>query len=256
MYMNSSIERCGRMAISFTDEYKINKNEFLSTGAFDVILDVDSRLFIDLALLDLCEVYEFKDAREKVEKYFADIITLLKHSKIKNDMFWKRADRLLTFKELTGTCFGYSHYGTSGNSIGQVLRETILYTIKELISVGETDPSIFELLGVFQEGIGADRISDLLTFILTEEIYKFTDRVVSQFGLGDTTIKYNNQSYQICINKYNSKAVLLVPSSLLSPLMVADSFDDIDLNGSRTHNHEKRNRQSRSSSICRWRSGL
>lgn len=217
------------LAISFTDEFNIDKQEFLATGAFDVILDVDSRLFIDPALLDLCEADEFKDAREKVERYFADIITLLKHSKNINDMFWKRADELLTFKELTGTCFGYSQYGTSGNSIGPVLRSTILYTIKELISVGETDPSIFELLGVFQAGIGADRISDLLTFILAEEIYKFTDRVISQFSLENTTIKYNNQSYHACINKYNNKAILLLPSSLLSPLLVADSFDDIDL---------------------------
>ncbi len=217
------------MATSFTDEFQIDRKEFLSTGAFDVILNIDSRFFIDPALLDICEVEEFNEARAKVEKYFSNIITLLSHSKNDNDMFWKKADKLLTFKELTGTCFGYSEHGTSGNSIGSVLRKTILYTIRDLIAAGETDPSIFELLGVFQEGVGADRISDMLTFILSEEIYLFTDRVLKEFDLTKTTVEYNGKFYNSCLNPHNNKPILLVPSSLLSPLPVANSFDDIDL---------------------------
>lgn len=217
------------MPVSFTDEFGIDKLSFLATGAFDVILDVDSRLFIDPALIKLCDVDEFKDAREKIEKYFSDIITLLKHSNKKGDMYWKKADKLLTFTELTGTCFGYSQHGTSGNSIGPILREQILITIRELILVGQTDPSIFELLGVFQEGVGADRISDLMTFILAEDLYAFTDRVISRFKLANDTVEYGGDTYQTAINRHNKKPILLVPSSILSPLLVADSFDDIDL---------------------------
>lgn len=167
------------MPISFTDNFGINKKAFVKTGAFDVILDVDSRLFIDPALLESCDIDEFAGAKEKVEKYFSGIITLLSHSSSRNDMYWKQADKLLKFKELTGTCFGYTQFGTDGNSIGPVLRQVILATIKELIDAGEKDPSLFELLGVFQEGIGCDRISDLLTFILAPEILTFTQRVVN-----------------------------------------------------------------------------
>lgn len=217
------------MATSFTDEFKISREEFLSTGAFDIILNIDSRFFIDPALLEICEVEEFKGSRAKVEEYFSNIITLIKHSKKPNDMFWKKANKLLTFKELTGTCFGYSEYGTNGNSIGNVLRETIIYTIKDLIDVGITDPSIFELLGVFQEGVGADRISDMITFILNEEIYLFTDRVVTSFDLSQITVKFNGKEYKSCQNPYNNKPILLIPSTLLCPLPVAESFDDIDL---------------------------
>lgn len=74
-------------------------------------------------------------------------------------MYWRRADRMLTFTELSGTCFGYSQNGTGGNAIGSVLRKSILNTLKELMVEGETDPVLFELLGVFQEGIGCDRVS-------------------------------------------------------------------------------------------------
>lgn len=77
---------------------------------------------------------------------------------------------MLTFTELSGTCFGYSQNGTGGNAIGFVLRKSILNTIKELMVEGETDPVLFELLGVFQEGIGCDRVSGLITFILRENM--------------------------------------------------------------------------------------
>ncbi len=217
------------MPISFTDHFGLNKGQFSSTGAFDVILDVDSRLFIDPLLLGLCTVKEFRGAKDKVEKYFSGIITLLSHSKSTGDMYWKRADKLLTFTELTGTCFGYSQFGTNGNSIGRVLRQKILSVIKELIIEGENDPSLFELLGVFQEDIGCDRISDLLTFILQAEILSFTEKVISRFNLSDYGVDYDSKTYKTTINQYNEKPILLLPADILCPLPVAYDFDDIDL---------------------------
>lgn len=105
-----------------------------------------------------------------------------------------------------------------------------MYTIKELINAGKIDPVIFELLGVFQEGIGADRISDLITFILIENIYSFTDRVLSQFNtIEKIEIENNQKTYQTCLNRYNNQPILLLPKSILSPLVVAERFDDIDL---------------------------
>lgn len=53
------------MAISFTDEFNLNKDMFSRTGAFDVILDVDSLFFIDPKLLEICQVDEFLDSRKK-----------------------------------------------------------------------------------------------------------------------------------------------------------------------------------------------
>lgn len=216
------------MPISFTDKFCIDKAAFLDTGAFDVILDVDSRLFVDPALLELCKIEEFIGAKKKVEKYFSGIITLLSHSQNTSDMYWKQADKLLKFKELSGSCFGYSQYGTAGNSIGYGLRHVILCTIKELIEAGEKDPTLFELLGVFQEGIGCDRISDLLTFILAPDIFTFTERVLTNFNLANTEVHYRGKTYKTCINEYNNKGILLLPSSLLSPLPIANTFDDID----------------------------
>lgn len=216
------------MAISFTDKFGLDKRLFAATGAFDAILDVDSRLFLDPALLRVCRVVEFKGAKSKVEGYFSEIITLLSHSRDKRDMYWREADRLLTFREPASTCFGYSQSGTGGNAIGPVLRTAVLETIRELVEVGVTDPSIFELLGVFQEGVGCDRISDLLTFILTPEIRLFTARVMKEVGISNVDTGSEGAKHGAVRNVYNGTPIMLLPASLLTPLPVADSFDDID----------------------------
>ena len=178
------------MPISFAEEYNVKPEVFEKTGVFNVILDVDTRVFIDPALIALTNAPQFEGARQKIEKYFSNIITLLSNSQSKRDMYWRRADQLLTFRELTGTCFGYSQYGTGGNAIGTTLRQDILFTIKELVDKGEKDPVLFELLGVFQERIGCDRISDLITYILRKEILEYTSWVVTEANI--PTIKVNH----------------------------------------------------------------
>lgn len=216
------------MPISFTDYFNVNKDDFSKTGAFDVILDVDSRVFIDPAVIRECTIEEFTNSKDKIESYFSDIILLLTHSTDENDMYWNKAERMLTFKELKGNCFGYSNRNTNGNAIGPILRKQILRTVKELIDVGETNPRLFELLGVFQEGVGCDRISDLLTFILTPEILLFTQKILEQFDLCHSTLEYNGIIYNTAINKYNDNPILLLPSKVLSPLPIAYFYDDID----------------------------
>lgn len=216
------------MPITFSKQFNVSNSLIEKTGVFDVILDVDTRVFIDPALLDLCDEPEFDNSRNIIEEYFSKIITLLHHSKKKDDMYWKKANKLLTFKELSGTCFGYSENGTGGNAIGKKLRDSILFTIKDLIIEGEDDPILFELLGVFQEGIGCDRVSDLITYILRKEILNYTQRVVTSANISTITIRFEDKEYLTCNNPYNNKPLLLLPSSILSPLPVAEDFDDID----------------------------
>ncbi len=217
------------MPVTFSEKYNLSNDVIVRNAVFDVIMDLDTKVFIDPALLEFCEEAEFADAKIKTEKYFADIITLLRHSKSNTDMYWKKANTLLTFKEIVGTCFGYSKKSTSGNAIGTKLRKSILLTIKELISEGENDPTLFELLGVFQENIGCDRISDLLTSVLYENILNYTNRVVMDCGIECVEIKYKNNVFRTCINPYNNSPLLLLPKTILSPLPIADDFDDIDL---------------------------
>ena len=210
------------LAISFCDEFGIEKSELKKIGALDIILDFDTKYFIDPALLRNNHIPEFLDVSQKVERYFEGIVTLIRISNCNDDMYWKKADSLLRFKELKGTCLGYSNSGTSGNAIGKELRQRIIRTIKELLQTGAVEPIVLELLGVFQEKVGCDRISDLVTFIIHDEIVSYTKRVLKELNCNriDAT--------GMVINPYNGEQILLLPMEILSPLPVANEYDDID----------------------------
>ena len=75
------------MPITFSEEFNVDEKKLDELCLFDVILDVDTRVFIDPALLELCSVPEFANAKSTVEEYFSNIITLLTHSKKKGDQF-------------------------------------------------------------------------------------------------------------------------------------------------------------------------
>lgn len=210
------------MLKSFCDQFSVNKDRLKELGALDIILDFDTKYFIDPALLRKTTVPEFSGAASKVERYFTGIVALVRNSSTEGDMYWNRADRLLKFKEIKATCLGYSNKSTSGNAIGKELRKGVLRTIKELLRSGSVDPIIFELLGVFQEKIGCDRISDLVTFIVREEIETYTRRILASVDLAELNER------GLVANPYNGEDVLLLPMDILSPLPIADSYDDID----------------------------
>lgn len=218
------------MAISFCDEFNISIKDFNKTNALNIILDMDTQYFIDPQLVSLCKIPEFKCAETKISDFFARIKSLILASKYKNDMFWGKASQLLTFKEYSNTCLGYSDNSTKGNAIGPKLRDSLLEILKSILIAGHDDIKIFDLLGLFQEGFGADRISDLITFILLEDIIKYTSRITSQLNIENTQIvKYKTKNYLLPYNKYNGRPIFLLPRTILSPLPVAYDYDDIDL---------------------------
>lgn len=53
------------MPITFSEQFNVSAEVLESTGVFDVILDIDTRVFIDPALLELCAEPELLDARKK-----------------------------------------------------------------------------------------------------------------------------------------------------------------------------------------------
>ncbi|MCK5129124.1 MAG: hypothetical protein KAQ68_04690 [Clostridiales bacterium] len=216
------------MPFSITDFFEIDKSAFDETNALDTIIDIDSLYFIDPKLVKLCNIKEFSKAENKITEYFSNLMLLLKHSTTKNDDFWLGANKLLTFKEITGNCLGYSEYSTSGNGIGDKLRNKILDTAKSIIDAGEMDPIIFELMGVFQKNIGCDRISDLLTYILHEEIIQYSSRVFNKFDIKKLSYNFNNTSYLLPKNPFNKTPILVLPKAILSPLPIAYCFNDID----------------------------
>lgn len=228
------------MAISVCDFLGIEKEKFDSTGAFDAILDVDSKMFIDPHLLSACEVPEFQKSYEKVRQRFTDILKILRHSKEKGDVFWRRAEVYFKFPEVKGLCIGYSSRGTNGSAIGPGLRERLLETAKSIIDSGIEEPEIFELVGLFESNIGPDRLSDITANIISDDILNYSQRIFSEMGVETSEQTIEGANYKLVMNPHNKSAILLLPKTILRDLPLAFSWSDIDIVCS--HNEELRHR--------------
>ncbi len=215
------------MALSASDHLKIGPSKFAATGAFDPILDVDSLLFLDPLLLRKTKVPEFKQSYAKLETRFKEIGKLLRHSKTPDDPFWREAERRFKFPEVEGLCIGYSSKGTGGAGMGGGLRGTVLETGKAIIDGGNRDPEIFELMGLFERGVGRDRISDMVARVIISDIAAYTTRVFDRLGVKTKHLVFEKTKIQSIVNPFNQKPLLLVPRSLLRDLPIAHSWDDI-----------------------------
>lgn len=209
-------------------------------GAFDPILDLDTRLFIDPHLLRHVDVAELENSYENLQVHFKKIATLLGASDAVGDPFWRQADRLMQWPEVKGLCIGYAKKGTSGSGIGPDLRLRLLTTAKAIISKGRDDPELFELVGLLEDDFGPDRISDMTANVITEELAAFTRRIYSELiEEGGTEIQLDEDS-KLPINPFTSQTILLVPENILRDLPVALDWSSRDQIA--RHNHELRQR--------------
>ena len=171
------------MPKSLAEVLDIQRTDLEKLGAFDPVLDTDTRLFIDPHLLKHCEIEEFVDSYENLQKHFLSIAKLLLASEKKGDIFWSSADKLMRWPEVKGLCIGYASKGTSGSGIGPELRERLLTTAKIIIDKGRNDPELFELVGLFETDFGPDRISDMTANVIRNDLKNFTLRVLANLDI-------------------------------------------------------------------------
>ncbi len=217
------------MAVSLGDYFNIKPEEFEKSGALDPILGIDTRLFIDPSLLRHTTVPELKGSYAKLGQHFIDVIKVAKHIRAEDDAFWRTADRMLTFPEVQGLCIGYSAKGVAGKGAGPEKRRRLLATITQLVQAGCEDPSIFELVGAFEEGIGPDLISDMVAKIIISGLIRFTQRVCSDLGIPMEPLVYarGTPTEDLPFNPTTTAPIILVPKQLLRDLPVAETFADI-----------------------------
>lgn len=205
--------------------YKLDAN-----GVFDPILDEDSHFFINLQRLKNTSVPEFSNSYDRIRAYFNNIIKLLDRAqkKDKEDVFYKQALKLFSFSEVNGICLGYAK-GISGAGFGPGLSKQVISTAYDIVKAGIDDPEFFELLPLFQENVGADRLSDMIATLILQDIRAYTKRVNSELGINPKRYKRFFFSGDFLINPYKHDDVLLVPIDILHKLPVAESWEDIEL---------------------------
>jgi hypothetical protein len=202
--------------------FGIDRKKLDNLGVFNAYIGIDNLLFVDPRLLSQATIPEFLGSRKTLTDYFASVIKLLQASKKSGDIAYLAAVRRLTFHEEHGAALGYSHAGGRGRAIGKGLAEVLAGRGKEIIDLGIADPEIFELIGLFQEGFGADLLSDMSVSILKERFLTYTQRVTNELNLKpNATFKWGGTNWTLPMLPGRKGSLVLVPRSLLNELPLA-----------------------------------
>lgn len=220
----------------FNQRFGVSAIAMQKLGAFNPEIGVDNKMFVDPKLLKIGKD-EFSGAHEELIAYFGTVVPLVKLIKTRTDTdkAWTAAWKRMRFKETANTALGFSKEGTDGNGIGKVLAQRIITRASEILPDVDFAPDVFELIGVFAEGLGCDRLSDMIVSILKARFLGYTDRITRQLGVEQTVeVPYDMTTYICPQFKKSTKPMILVPQYLLKPLPIAadieDALDVADLN--------------------------
>lgn len=213
----------------FSDVLGVSHEALESEGVFDAFVDIDSRFHIDPHLLTEVATPELRGSYKGFRHHFDNVIRLLKASQRRGDKMWRGAVQRLIFREVSYIGLGYAAGGTSGNAIGETLANNLAVTASEIIGAGIEDPTIFELLGLLEEGIGADRISDMTAIIILSDLMSFTERVATKLGAQMQATEVDRQLFNLPYDHINSRPIVFVPKGILRTLPIAEDWSDIDV---------------------------
>lgn len=210
----------------YSEIFNVSPRQLEMKGVFDADQSTDSQLHIDPSLLKGCTIPEFVGAYDEFIGYFANVFSLVPTVKISARAFSGMVNRL-QFREIANTCLGYSSNGTRGNGIGEKLAKKIAKSIIEIYDLGIDNPVVFEMLPFFEENIGADRISDMTSFLLVERFLKFTERICRELRI-PVSPKISYRGHKFNVPSSNGQSFVFVPQKFLCDLPTASSWDDID----------------------------
>ena len=215
------------MALSYSEYLHVSHEALLAKGVFDGSLDEDSLLHVDPLLLKKCSMAEFEGAYDEFIDYFnrfIDLVPLVKVHKM-SDRAYRAIYNNFVFNERANTGLGYSLHGTHGRGISGTLSIQLSESAIEIINAGFKNPKIFALLPLFEDKIGADRISDMAIAILIRRFALYTQRVSKELGLNVKGFRYKGE--QLGLPAYAERPIIFVPMSILNDLPRALDYDDI-----------------------------
>lgn len=170
------------MPVSTSEYFHLDTDVLERAGAFDAILDRDTPLFINPALLKRTQVPELVGAYPRVLEHFRKVIAILK--KGDHEEVFMEALSVFKYGEAEGLCLGHSKHSTAGerSSTGWV-KERLLRTVQRMVRAGVDEPETFEVAAWLAPHLGPDRVSDLIATIALPDIRNYSIRVFREAGL-------------------------------------------------------------------------
>jgi hypothetical protein len=216
--------------------FKIRRSA--SDDWFDTILNSDTRLFIDPFLIFKDKATTWASAHGKIIEHFNRAFELIAQGNMNPEsLAYRKALHLLEFPEPKELCLGYTAKGTRGAGGGSGYADRIGEAIAQAIHRGLKHPRHFEELGILNEGIGPDRISDATGTILKAELIAYTQEICTRHnipttrhtifasGFDETRSRWTVDPVEAPTNPFTGKAFLFVPRRFLAVLPTLNADD-------------------------------
>lgn len=226
--------------MKFSEYYKINKTT--QDDWFDPILDMDTLLFIDPLLVYKYKNSLFLNSHSKIIDFFKGAFNIAATStKDPKNLKYRMLLNMMVFPEVSEICLGYSSNNTSGLGSGNIFSKNIVKSIYDSIDIGLININHFESIGIFNGGIGRDRLSDATANIIKEELILYTQQVCKshKIKLSNHYVKHTHYNKKISRWEntyvklptnpyYPNRGVILVPLNFLGlePYINSKSFFD------------------------------
>ena len=220
----------------FSDAFGITRGK--GDDWFDAILDNDTKLFVDPFLIFKQTSRRWRGAHDKLISHFDTCFKLIAEgNRNPASIPYQKALALLKFPEPQEFCLGYTERGTRGAGGGMGYARLIAKAMEDAITRGLQDLRHFEELGILNEGIGPDRISDLACNILRADFISYTKQVASRHNLPVSRQRiwgagydprrkaWATESHELPVNPCTNGPLLLLPQRFLRDLPVLNADD-------------------------------
>lgn len=143
------------------------------------------------------------------------------------DTYFRAAFDIFKFSEVNGICLGFGEKAP-GSGFGPKISKMVLETAYDIVKAGIDDPEFFQLLPLFQDNVGPDRLSDMIATLILPDIQTYTERVNQQLGIIKNNYPDKLFNNGLLCNPLKGYEVLLLPTEILHKLPVAKSWEEID----------------------------
>lgn len=238
-HVGSAKSRGGRAAaMRFSAQYDVTRTA--DDDWFDPLLHTDTRLFPDPFRVYADTDPFWADAHDHLLSFFDVVLSLVKEAN-GNDQSpaWKKAKALLLFPEPWEFCLGHSKGSPKGSGAGPGLQKDMLSGARTAVGLGFLTVEHMELLVLFQEGMGADRIGDVVCNVLKGYFIKYTQKVAARHGVPTKKQVVRHSEWDAAQGRWDSKIyelpfnpspevngpILLAPERFLRGLPTVDADD-------------------------------
>ena len=214
----------------FNDEFGITEE----SEYFDPVLVADTELFVDpFATFNETDAF-FEDSYDRILRFFNEAFKLAaKSDKNPSSISYRKLQDMLIFPEINEIGLGYSG-SNSGAGSSKHFRDQMIHAIYYSIKRGLKEYRHFEEIGIFEEGIGCDRISDITC---KNSIIKYTQNICRELKIPMVKIRMEHIDFDfeqlrwisgtvdLPYNRYKKRGILLLPKRFINVLPTINAYD-------------------------------